>query len=766
MTDSALAPGASRRHPRRWLFAIVTVVLAAFALLAGLQWRQYTLLNASLQFESRNIVWVFYQLEVEYLRLRNTLLEIGNPAPIDRDTLQLRYDIFVSRVALIERGLTNSLKTQAMQAETVKGVQNFVTEADVFLGTHAARPFDLDAARYLLARLEPLGGPLHDISQWANNEMSAQTLARGQLVIDRNRISITLLTLLLLLTVLSTAVVVRQFRTLEQRGRALEHQAQRLHKARQDAETSSRAKSTFLANMSHELRTPFQGVLGMLALIEDGPLDDTQRDQLHTARESALHLLSLLNDVLDLSTLEHGNHQPTPAQTDLHRLLAEVEALMGGTARARGLELRIARDANVPAFVLADARRLKQILFNLLGNAVKFTDRGQVLLETSVETGASGGQMLRFTVTDTGIGTDALALERLFQRFSQADESTSRRFGGSGLGLEISRNLARMMNGDIDAASQPGAGSRFTLRIPLLPCDPPGPAAAVANVPRDTRPLRVLVAEDNAINQKFILALLSKLGHRASLRENGELAVHSAAHEDFDLVLMDLHMPVMDGLAATRAIRALPEQRGKVPIFALTADAFPETREKAMQAGMNEFLCKPVQPAELQELLLRRFGPRADSAAAATRLPARDPGPVPAIAHTPPFAGPPVFDPAVLAQLLMVADGSEPEFVLEVLEQFRGDSRETVARCSQALASGDDATVQRSIHTLKSSSAQVGALALSAFAVQLEARLRRGRRLADEDMAELQRQHEVALRAIDVQLGRGRATPGTESRPA
>ena len=604
--------GFDARPPKRgrWIAAIVVVLLLAFATVAGLQWRQFSLLNSTVLYEGDNIVWSFFQLESEYLKLRNVLRDaLREPERLDRDTLQSRYDIFVSRIALVETRRTSRLmEVKPIQTDTVARVRDFVTAADVYLGQAPARALDAEAVRAMLARLEPLGEPIHDMAMWANDTMAAQVGARNDAVRQQSQIGIGLTVFQSLLTIAFALIVVRQLRALEQRGASLERLAARLQEARRDAEAAARSKSAFLANMSHELRTPFQGVLGMLALLEDSPLSPQQAEHLATARDSAQHLLSLLNDVLDLSTLENGQLRLVTEPIDLRRQIADVERLMAVQARAKGLALTVEVASSVPDHVQADATRLRQVLFNLLGNAVKFTDAGEVALHVDVDGGTAETPVLRFVVSDTGIGMDETTLARLFQRFAQGDESLSRRFGGTGLGLEISRNLARLMGGDIDVSSRPGSGSRFTMRLALPRASRPATVAvAAAPASPPVPPLRVLVADDHPVNRRYLEELLVRQGHRVTLAEHGHAAAEAAGQADFDLVLMDLHMPVMNGADAARRIRDLPAPRGDVPIVALTADAFPEVRELALASGMNGFLCKPVQPVELLDLLRRLF---------------------------------------------------------------------------------------------------------------------------------------------------------------
>jgi len=445
--------------------------------------------------------------------------------------------------------------------------------------------------------------------------------------------------LLAVMAVAFGAYAWQQLQRLQRRRLRLEALTAELRQARESAEVASASKSAFLANMSHEIRTPFQGLKGMLALLANSRLDERQANYLRTATSSADHLLTLLNDILDMSRLESGRMTLAPVPLVLRDLLTEVDALMRPQAQLKGLTFSIDADAAVPQRALLDPTRMRQVLFNLVANAIKFTEQGRVALEVRVVPagGRSSGPLsgvatpadadpsvvgiswVDFTITDTGIGMDAATLAKLFQRFSQGDESRSRRFGGTGLGLEISRNLARLMGGDIVVTSRQGEGSTFVFTVPLqmLPAlkeVPEGGAEPLAGdvVPSQPagaapeRSLRVLVADDNEVNRMVMEAILSGLGHAVAFAEDGEQAVSLATGQHWDIVLMDLHMPHMDGLEATQAIRALPHvQRSQVPIVALTADVFPETRERCEAAGVQDFLTKPVDTAELAACLQR-----------------------------------------------------------------------------------------------------------------------------------------------------------------
>ncbi len=716
MTDLDALPAPRAPHTKRWLWVIVAVLLGAFATVAAVQWRQLSMLDATVTYKGDNIVWGFFQLETEYLKLRGALRDADHDAAhLDRDALQTRYDIFASRVALVDpQRVAPYLAPQPIQTQAVAQLQQFLKECDQWLGPDAP-PLDAAGARAVLARTEPLAEPIHDMAVWANDGMAGKIGDRNAAVREQNRIGIALTVFQSLLAIGFAVIVVRQLRAAEQRGNALEQLATRLQEARREAEAASRTKSAFLANMSHELRTPFQGVLGMIALAEDGPLNEQQAEQLRTARESARHLLTLLNDVLDVSTIENGQMKLAPAPTPLHRLIADVEALMDGPARTKNVELRVRRNGDVPPWIVADATRLKQILFNLVGNAIKFTDAGSVRLDVHLEDDLAWPAALCFTVTDTGIGMNEATIAKLFQRFSQGDDSTSRRFGGTGLGLEISRNLARMMGGDITVTSEPGRGSCFVARLPLVVCEAPPQPDATSGARLETPPLHVLVAEDHPVNRKFLQALLARLGHRVTLVENGQLAlaaVEAAAPGHFDVVLMDMHMPVLDGLAATAAIRALPPPRGQVPIVALTADVFAETRQRASAAGMNDFLAKPVQPVELEGALVRLFGrpgvaivEPTDSSAAAPQAAAPPPWLDLSVQETI-FASMP---PGMHASLLQVFFDDESGSVGKLAEHLAAHPAEPVGK-----------PMRRAAHSVRGAALSLGLARLAVTAREIE----------------------------------------------
>ncbi|MHA7872525.1 MAG: ATP-binding protein, partial [Hyphococcus sp.] len=382
--------------------------------------------------------------------------------------------------------------------------------------------------------------------------------------------------------------------------------AAELDQRRLEAEAANVAKSQFLATMSHEIRTPMNGVMGMLELILRDGLEGEQKKRALVAQESAANLLTIINDVLDFSKIEAGQVDLEDIDFNVADVFDRTIELMQARADEKGLALSVDFDETTPQWLKGDPTRLKQVLINLIGNALKFTSEGAVTVRASYD---ENEERLHICVEDTGIGISDEDQTRLFERFVQADSTTTRRFGGSGLGLAISRQLVELMGGDIGVSSTLGEGSAFWFTVKVQPGDAPA-ASQTQDDERDANDagagkLRVLVAEDNIVNQQIMEAFLRMAGHEATIVNNGAEALRAVQREAFDLVLMDVQMPVMDGVAAAMAIRAMPPPLCETPVIAVTANAMPDDRERYLSCGMNDYLSKPVQSGDLVAVINR-----------------------------------------------------------------------------------------------------------------------------------------------------------------
>ncbi|WP_254277127.1 PAS domain S-box protein [Halomonas sp. 3H] len=487
-----------------------------------------------------------------------------------------------------------------------------------------------------------------------------------------------------------------------------------LKEAQQHALSSNRAKSQFLANMSHEIRTPLNAIIGFGELLSQSPLSAEQQDWIDKVKASSQLLLSIVNDILDFSKIEAGKLELESRPFHPKELIAQQEALFGLAANEKALRFRTRQGGDATAALLGDPLRLGQVLTNLVGNAIKFTERGEVELVIHVEAIDRSRCRLTCSVNDTGIGISAAQQKRLFNAFTQADTSTSRRYGGTGLGLVISQRLVEQMGGKLSLSSQPGQGSRFTFSLPLEISEAPlrhPPGAKGYDLPR-LGGKKVLLAEDNPINQALTRRLLEDLGVEVSVVDNGREAVDSLRQHGVDLVLMDLQMPVMDGLEAARRIR---QDNATLPIIALSAAVLSEERQQALGAGMNEHLAKPVQPRQLTATLLHWLTDDDASPPAAAdesypisrnneawleRLEAEG------------------FD----TQAGLEAAAGDRELFRRVLELFGGRLHQQETRSWREAAQSPDTleALKRELHMLKGSAASVGARDLANHLARVE----------------------------------------------
>ncbi len=567
-----------------------------------------------------------------------------------------------------------------------------------------------------------------------------------------------------------------------------------LRQAKETAEAASRTQSQFLANMSHEIRTPLNGVLGMAELMLRCPLGDKERHLTESIHRSGTMLLALINDILDFSKIEAGKLQLESIAFEIRRTIQEAVDLVMPEAQKKHLKLSWHVASDIPAYLLGDPMRLRQIIVNLVGNAVKFTEQGGIEMAVSLESQQEELYGLSVMVRDTGIGISPEAQESVFASFSQADGSTTRKYGGTGLGLAIVKQLVTLMGGQIKLQSAPGEGSTFTVSAYFKQCDPvqrlQPPSAEESRIDAEpcayheegSEQVRILVVEDNPVNREVACGMLDMLNLRIDTAENGREAVAAVESAEYALIFMDCQMPEMDGFTATQLIREreasttppsplnVHRSVSHVPIIALTAHAMQGDREVCLAAGMDDYLTKPFTLSQLEQVLARwvfnRRPVQSEVCGDVTSAPLQQ-NPValqesPALQMVKPRQDttiePTAIDRAALAAIRALQRPGHPDIVARIVTQYMDSSPEIIDRMRRAVLSKNAGELRAAAHRLKSSSAQLGATALASDCRELEMMGARGElERAEETFKNLERRYADACAAFQDAIGKGRA---------
>ncbi len=700
-----------------------TATLAAILLFVSSLVTGGTIYHRQQQVEQRlleNLVWATYQFDREVREIRMALLRANVG---DVGDLLLRHEILISRAALFQRGqIHQALRETPLVEAAATAVEAALALDPLMLALQEGeRLLDRDTRQALddeMAALQSLTGTLLvDI----NTHVSALRKGERDDLLNLYGVVLGLIVLLMISGSVLVLLLIHEGREHAAKTRQLQQRTDELNATARLAEQASQAKSEFMAVMSHEIRTPLNGVVGVADLLTDEPLPRRRRELLRSLSDSVLSLQAVIDDVIDYTRYESGGLELDAQPFELQPFIDQLSRSYRLEAERRGLDFMVRIEPGVAAALEGDTARLRQVLMNLLNNAFKFTTEGTISLR--MEAAPAGG--IRFLVRDTGCGIPEESREALFKPFSQVDSSISRRYGGSGLGLAICERLISSMGGRIQMESHAGLGSLFWFEVPL-PAVPlevalrhPGPMTSCLGMPA-LAPRRILVVEDQATNRELARAMLERLGQRVKVAEDGQVALELLTSEPFDLVLMDMQMPVLDGLATTRRWREREAPLGRrLPIVAMTANVMPQDRERCLAAGMDEVLGKPFTRQDLYRLLEGELAEIATPAMLAAPSESND------------TEGLALLDLDTLASL---EEGLGEPTLRDLITRFLDRLGERQRRLDEALAHRDLEALEAASHALKGAAASMSCQGLAHAAGDLERRAS----LGEADDAELE----------------------------